>query len=32
MLGFIGRLPIPHWAGDAEAARLLAGAVENDHV
>jgi adenine-specific DNA methylase len=32
MLGFIGKLPIPHWTRDAEAARLLAGAVENDHV
>ncbi len=32
MLRFIGRLPIPHWASDAEAARLLAGALENDHV
>jgi len=32
MLSFIGRLPIPHWASDAEAARLLAGTLENDHV
>ncbi|MCF8004660.1 MAG: DUF499 domain-containing protein [Chromatiaceae bacterium] len=32
MLGFIGKLSIPHWRVDAEAARLLAGAVENDHV
>jgi putative DNA methylase len=32
MLGFIGRLSIQHWGKDAEAARLLAGAVENDHV
>ena len=32
LLRFIGRLPIPHWATDAEAARLLAGTVENDHV
>lgn len=32
MLGFLGKLPIPHWTKDAEAARLLAGAVENDHV
>ncbi|MCU0833527.1 MAG: DUF1156 domain-containing protein [Chromatiaceae bacterium] len=32
MLRFIGRLPIPHWASDVEAARLLAGTVENDHV
>ena len=32
MLAFLGRLPIPHWATDAEAARLLAGALENDHV
>jgi len=32
MLGFLGKLPILHWTKDAEAARLLAGAVENDHV
>jgi hypothetical protein len=32
MLAFLGRLPIPHWATDAEAAQLLAGALENDHV
>ncbi len=32
MLRFIGKLPIPHWGADAEAARLLAGAVDNDHV
>ena len=32
MLAFLGRLPIPHWSVDAEAARLLAGALENDHV
>jgi adenine-specific DNA methylase len=32
ILGFLGKLPIPHWTKDAEAARLLAGAVENDHV
>jgi hypothetical protein len=32
MLRFIGKLPIAHWATDAEAARLLAGAVDNDHV
>jgi hypothetical protein len=32
MIGFLGRLPMPHWAGDAEAARLLAGALANDHV
>ena len=25
-------LTIPHWRTDAEAARLVAGAVENDHV
>lgn len=31
-LAFLGRLPIPHWSADAEAARLLAGALENDHV
>jgi len=32
LLRFIGRLPIAHWSTDAEAARLLAGALENDHV
>jgi len=32
MLGFIGKLSIPHWSADAEAARLRAGALENDHV
>ena len=32
MLAFLGRLPIPHWSADAQAARLLAGALENDHV
>jgi hypothetical protein len=32
MFAFLGRLPIPHWATDAGAARLLAGALENDHV
>jgi hypothetical protein len=32
MIGFLGRLPMPPWARDAEAARLLAGALANDHV
>ena len=32
LLGFLAKLPIPHWTKDAEAARLLAGAVGNDHV
>jgi len=32
MLGFIGQLPMPHWEMDSEAGRLLAGAVDNDHV
>ncbi|WP_201218954.1 hypothetical protein [Halochromatium roseum] len=32
MLSFIGKLSIAHWQTDAEAARLLAGAVENDYV
>ncbi len=32
MIGFLGRLQMPPWAGDAEAARLLAGALANDHV
>lgn len=32
ILRFIGKLQIEHWQADAEAARLLAGTVENDHV
>jgi hypothetical protein len=32
MLRFIGKLPMTHWATDAEAARLLAGTLHNDHV
>jgi hypothetical protein len=32
MIGFLGRLQMPPWAGDAEAAHLLAGALANDHV
>lgn len=32
LLRYLARLPIPHWQADAAAARLLAGAVENDHV
>ncbi|MGE5153585.1 MAG: DNA methylase, partial [Bdellovibrio bacteriovorus] len=32
LLRYLGRLPIPHWTADAEAARLLAGTLENDHV
>ena len=32
MRAFIGRLSIPHWGQDAEAARLLAGTLDNDHV
>jgi hypothetical protein len=32
VLRFLGGLQSPHWQQDAEAARLLAGAVENDHV
>jgi adenine-specific DNA methylase len=32
LLDFLSRIGIPHWAEDAEAARLLAGAVRNDHV
>ena len=32
MLRFIGKLPVPHWTTDSEAARLLAGTLENDHV
>jgi putative DNA methylase len=29
---YLGRLPMEHWEKDVAAARLLAGAVENDHV
>jgi len=29
---YLSGLPMPHWARDVAAARLLAGAVENDHV
>ena len=29
---YLGNLPMEHWEKDAAAARLLAGAVENDHV
>jgi adenine-specific DNA methylase len=32
LLEYLSRLPIEHWAGDTAAARLLAGAVDNDHV
>ncbi len=32
LLRYLGRTPVPHWAQDAAAARLLAGAVDNDHV
>lgn len=32
ILRYLGALAIPHWRTDAEAARLVAGAVENDHV
>ncbi len=32
MLRFLGTLHTPHWSQDAEAARLLAGIVDNDHV
>jgi len=32
MLRFIEQLPMPLWAADAEAARPLAGAVDNDPV
>ena len=32
ILGYLGSLAIEHWHADSEAARLLAGAVENDHV
>lgn len=32
ILRFLAGLPIPHWEQDAEAARRLAGSVENDHV
>ena len=32
ILRSLAALPIAHWRADAAAARLLAGAVENDHV
>jgi hypothetical protein len=32
MLRIIGKLPMTHWATDAETARLLAGTLHNDHV
>jgi hypothetical protein len=32
VLRFFAGLSIAYWRQDAEAARLLAGAVENDHV
>ena len=32
ILRYLAALAIPHWRTDAEAARLVAGAVENDHV
>ena len=32
LLRFLGTLHTPHWSQDAEAARLLAGVVDNDHV
>ena len=30
-MAMVGKI-IPHWAKDADAARLLAGAVENDSI
>ena len=32
LLRYLGGTPVPHWSQDAAAARLLAGAVDNDHV
>lgn len=32
LLRYLGNTLIPHWERDAAAARLLAGAVDNDHV
>jgi adenine-specific DNA methylase len=32
LLEYLSRLPMEHWVDDAAAARLLAGAVNNDHV
>ena len=32
VLGYLAALEIDHWHQDADAARLVAGAVENDHV
>lgn len=32
ILGYFAGLEIDHWRQDAAAVRLVAGAVENDHV
>ena len=32
ILRYLAGLHIPHWQEDADAARLVAGSVENDHV
>ena len=32
VLRYLAALTIPHWRTDADAARLVSGAVENDHV
>ncbi len=32
VLRYLGSLAIEHWTTDSEASRILAGAVENDHV
>jgi len=32
ILRYLSKVEIPHWATDADAARIVAGAVDNDHV
>jgi len=32
LTGYLGRLSIPNWSRNAEGARFLAGALDNDHV
>ena len=32
VLGYLARLDTDHWSGDAAAAHVVAGAVDNDHV
>lgn len=32
ILRYLSKVEIPHWQADADAARIVAGAVDNDHV